>query len=322
MTEGTRATGRSRRTAVAAVACLSGVLLLGIAAAPAGAAGDVTVSQTSLPDGGSCVPTLFGRSALTYRRESTVDHFRLTVVNRWHLCDPIDATAVVYGMPGGGRAWPQHLLESETFEIGGPSTTVITFAKGCRPAQFDVVTGDTPSVVDLLPLGPVHGPLLFPGDLGTAEQYAGTNCGPGATTTTTEVPPVVEGTTIVPPSTSTTSTSTTTTEPGAAATTIPGSGGGGGGGDTPNPDAAVSPAVETRATTPTSPSTGGSSLAFTGAESLAAATLGALLLAAGLLLLAAGRRSRRIPTYWPIALADDEDVLPTAPALFTTHPQG
>jgi hypothetical protein len=332
--EGRRRTSRARhvwRTGAAATAACTivlgaaGALVAGAAGADAASDPSVTIVQTPLVDEGACVPSLIGRGALSYRRESTGDHFRLTIVNHWHLCQPVTATAVVYGMPGGATAWPQRLIERVPFAIEVPSTTVITFAKGCVPAQFDVVTGATPGAIDVLPAGPTHGPLLFPGDLATAEQYFGTNCGPGATTTipitsTTEVPPVVEGTTTVPSPASTTSTSTTsTTVPGTAATTVPGSGGGGGDG-TPNPDVDVSPAVATRAT-PSSASAADSPLALTGAQSLMVATLGALLLAVGAGLVVAARRARRDPTYWPLALADPEGALPPpVPGLFSTRP--
>ncbi len=96
------------------------------------------------------------------------------------LCSRLDAVAVIYSMPGNGVAWPQQFVESRGFSLQQPGVTEIVFTRGCSPVQFDVVTGATPATIS--PDGPWHGPLLFPFDLNTSQQWWG--CGPTPTTTT------------------------------------------------------------------------------------------------------------------------------------------
>lgn len=84
------------------------------------------------------------------------------------LCAPLAVTAVVYRMPGNGVAWPQRLTERKQFTLDAAGVTEVVFDRPCEPVQFDVVTGATPKTI--APLGPHHGPLLFPLDLSTSEQ--------------------------------------------------------------------------------------------------------------------------------------------------------
>lgn len=135
-------------------------------------------------DAGSTVTS--GNTTRTVR--STVTEFTLTVATARSLCSPLDATAVVYAMPGNGAAWPQTLARSTPVRIQQAGTTTITFTRGCGAAQFDVVTGTVPAEVANPFAAP---PLLFPLDIETAEQDWGngqTNC---ATTTVPNPPPVV-----------------------------------------------------------------------------------------------------------------------------------
>ena len=119
---------------------------------------------------------------------STATEFTLVVRTARSLCSPLDATAVVYAMPGNGAAWPQTLARSTPVRIQQAGTTTITFSRGCGAAQFDVVTGTVPTEVASPFAAP---PLLFPLDIETAEQDWGngqTNC---STTTVPNPPPVV-----------------------------------------------------------------------------------------------------------------------------------
>jgi len=140
------------------------------------------------------------------------------------LCTPLSAKAVVYQMPGNpftGPAWPQTLKEVKTFSISQQGDTVISFGKGCDPVQFDILTGDTPQVINT---GVDHGPLLFPLNTNTAYQHPGNqteDCIGKATTTTTSIAPTTA------PSTTTANVLAATTVPTTArvlaATTIPSS---------------------------------------------------------------------------------------------------
>jgi hypothetical protein len=129
---------------------------------------------------------------LSYSLHQDPNTFTIALHLSERLCAPIEATAVVYVMPGEGLAWPQTLAGSRPLTLQEPGSTVVHFTKGCDPAQFEVVTGEVPPIIQ-----PTNAPaLLFPGNVDTALQWWGGNDCP-------------------PTSTSTSSTSTTTT------TTIP-----------------------------------------------------------------------------------------------------
>ena len=126
------------------------------------------ITQTTDNIQGACLPSLL---SLTNKVSSSETEFVLTVTASAPLCEPVRASAVVYAMPANGVAWPQTLLEATPFTIYEAGTTVITFHKADACVQFDVITGYAPQTIS--PLGPWHGPLLFPLDLATAEQYWG-----------------------------------------------------------------------------------------------------------------------------------------------------
>ena len=275
-------TTRNARTVAAVSVVICGLALLVGAAltssTPAGATGTISITQTPLGSDGPCVPSAIARLGWTYTTKSDASLFRLTVTNPSTLCDPVDAVAAIYAMPGNGVAWPQQLVTTKAFSIGEASTTEITFSKDCDPVQFDVLTGDTPKTIDVPPNGPFHGPLLFPTDTGTAEQFfpGSAQCGPPDTE------PTSQATTPTSPPTQPT---TSPTQPEvAAATTIQG------GGTTSTPGA--QPAA-VQAATQTKSGAAGTSLALTGAPSASMAALGSLLLLAGLVLLVLSRRGRR-----------------------------
>ena len=145
-----------------------------------------------------------------------------------------------------------------------------------------MLTGDTPQVIS--PTGAWHGPLLFPGDVGTSLQWQPdaewrqeNQCVPASTSTTTTTtstpgtpPPEVNGSTTLPPpavnGSTTIATTTTVTVAGISATQAP---------------AAQTAGTSTNAST---------SLALTGANSDAVALVGAALLVAGLVLVVSARR--------------------------------
>ncbi|KLR59766.1 hypothetical protein IMCC26207_1105 [Actinobacteria bacterium IMCC26207] len=205
------------RRSVAATALACGVALLltpalaiaaeGDAAAPAttlATPSKISVVETPDPEQGPCLPFWL---SLSVRVSSSANNFVLTVIASAPLCEPSEATAVIYSMPGNGVAWPQQLAEAQKFTISQAGTTVITFSKDCLPVQFDVVTGATPPTIR--PTGPWPGPMLFPLDTATAQQYWGFPCPPpttasttttSTTTTTTTVPvSVLPATTVVEP---------------------------------------------------------------------------------------------------------------------------
>jgi len=248
------------------------VALLGTFMAPGAAGADTSaITVTQVPAADQSAPCQPGLLALSNVVGSDAATFTLVVTAAAPLCDPVQATAVVYAMPGNGVAWPQTLVETKPFTISQAGVTTITFAKGCDPVQFDVVTGATPQTIS--PTGTWHGPLLFPLDTGTAQQFWGTNAEGCNTTTTTSTT-----TTTLPTNGSTstsTSTSTTTTQPGASvlgATTVV---------TTTTPPAGV--LAETTTKDPTT-------LAFTGANSGTTVLLGAVLLLAGLAMVMVARR--------------------------------
>lgn len=139
---------------------------------------NITITQTvSSNQGWFCLP---GVLILQRSIHNTPEYFELVIKATSRPCSPIKATAAIYGMPGNGVAWPQHLIESQKFTISKAGKTTVRFTKTCDPVQFDVVTGATPNVIS--PTGPWHGPLLFPFDMETSRQHWG--CTDGTTTTT------------------------------------------------------------------------------------------------------------------------------------------
>lgn len=129
---------------------------------------NIKIVQTTDNVQGVCLPSLL---SLSNKVSSSETEFVLTVIASAPLCEPVRATAAVYSMPANGVAWPQTLLEAAPFTIFEAGTTVITFHKANACVQFDVITGYAPKTIS--PLGPWHGPLLFPFDLSTAQQYWG-----------------------------------------------------------------------------------------------------------------------------------------------------
>lgn len=174
---------------------IAGAFLVGAPALAGAEEGDATpdshinITQENSTNQPPCSP---GTMGLTNTVKSTAESFILTVRASAPPCEPIKATAAIYGMPGNGKAWPQRLVETKDFTIDSAGTTVIEFVKTCDAQQFDVLVGATPDVIDVT--GPWHGPLLFPFDTATAEQYWG----------------CVENTTTVPESSSTVPTTVTT----------------------------------------------------------------------------------------------------------------
>ncbi len=190
-----RSTRRPLRPGIALV--IAGAFLVAAPALAGAEEGDVappsqiTITQQAAQEQPACTPGILG---LTNTVNSTAESFTLTVNAAAPPCDPIHATAVIYAMPGNGTAWPQRFVEKLDFTIDSAGTTIIEFFKTCDAQQFDVVVGETPEVIDVT--GPWHGPLLFPFDTGTAEQYWG----------------CVENSTTVPPETSTPTDSSVPTE--------------------------------------------------------------------------------------------------------------
>lgn len=221
----------------------------------------ITISQEALPTQGACNPV--AQAQLTSATKSDDSKFQLVVSSLTTPCSPINAAAVVYAMPKGatysGGQWPQTLVERKDFSITTASVTTITFTKACDAQQFDVITGDSPKVIS--PTGEHHGPLLFPGDTSTAQQYFPPveKCG-GATTTTS---------------------TTTSTIPADVlpATTLP-----------PAASNAVSPNAVVAGTSATNPQA--ATLALTGTYSRPLAALGALLLVAGAAMFVVSRRKQ------------------------------
>ena len=260
----------TRTLAALSIVLCGAALLLGssLGTGTAGATGTITVVQTPIPNDGDCNP--LGRLQWTYTTESTSEFFKLTVVNPTNLCDPVDAVAAIYAMPTDGSVWPQTLSSTEDFTISTASVTTITFSKDCDPAQFDVLTGDTPPVI--APTGPYHGPLLFPTDVATAEQYNG--C----------VEPTSSTTSSTSSTTSSTSSTTSTTQPEVAGITTIQTG--------PSTSAPGTQSANVAGISQSAADPASASLALTGAPSGDLAVLGGLLLLAGLGLLAWNRRGR------------------------------
>lgn len=219
---------------------------------------NISIVQTPSLSFGPCI----GPGQLSRNVVSDNSVFRLSIVAPGNPCEPIRATAAIYAMPGGGVAWPQKLRETKDFTISVAGTTEITFDKDCTPVQFDVVTGPTPDVIN--PLGEMHGPLLFPLDIGTSFQDPGIVC---EEATTTAAP----STSAAPASTS--ATTTTVIAPvvsGVSTSQAPIVGG-------------VSRSNDPR-------STGGAALAATGSTSQTAAFTGVAMFMAGVAMILASRR--------------------------------
>jgi hypothetical protein len=188
--------GPARRASQLALAVGASLLALSVWALPTAAAegeSSITVERTERDDPpAGCAPL---RNSLRYETEDGDDAFVLRILTDVPLCQPVVAAAVIYEMPGNGRAWPQQLRERREFELQPAGVTEVRFDKTCMPAQFDVVVGASPSTIE--PFGQWHGPLLFPGDTATARQHWGSaDCGPGGTTTT--LPPESTTTTTLP----------------------------------------------------------------------------------------------------------------------------
>lgn len=209
----------------------SGQTTDGDASVSAAAVDSITITQTPSGNNSPCVPAANAISSgtLTAWPVSDAATFTVTINASVPLCEPINATAVVYGMPGGGVAWPQTLKETEAFTLQAAGQTVITFSKACDPVQFDITTGNNPQVINT---GFDH-TLLFPTQLDTAFQHVGNGpgCGQASTTTTsTTTSTSIAPTSVVAPTTVpvrvepavTTPSSTTTAKPAVlAATSIP-----------------------------------------------------------------------------------------------------
>lgn len=150
------------------------------AAVTAAAAESITITQTPSGNLAECVSytEALVTKSLTAWPVSDEATFRLHINASKPLCEPIEATAVVYKMPDASR-WPQTLHETKSFTISEAGETVITFAKACDRVQYDVTTGSNPQVLNT---GIDH-TLLFPGRTDTAFQHVGN--GPGCETTTT-----------------------------------------------------------------------------------------------------------------------------------------
>ena len=211
MTDASRTTPRrtSALTAAfllgAAMVISGGALLLSPGAASAQAS-NISIVQTPAAVQGTCAPGTMGLSRVV---TSTDAFFKLTITAAAPPCSPIDAVAVIYAMPGGAQQWPQTLAEKAPFTISQAGTTEITFTKGCNPVQFDVVTGATPQTI--APFGEWHGPLLFPLDIETSQQFFGNggDCNENTTTTQATTTTTTTGAT----TTTTEATTTTTTSP-------------------------------------------------------------------------------------------------------------
>lgn len=180
---------RGPRALALALAVLAAAALLALPAT-AGAQdldqpSSVEVEFTPSGETGPCRDPFF---ALSNTVADTPETFVLRVTVAAPLCYPLEAAAAIYEMPGDGEAWPQTLAERLDFTLSEPGVLVVTFTKGCGAAQFDVLTGETPETIS--PLGPWHGPLLFPFDTGTTLQYEGPDC--AEVSPTTEVPPTSE----------------------------------------------------------------------------------------------------------------------------------
>jgi hypothetical protein len=300
-----RRPGGSRRKGMRALLAtvIAGAALVMVTSAVAGAApsmmhSNISVTHFPSPLQAFCLPA---QAALTNSVRSDEASFTVRIEVAAPLCEPIEAVAAIYRMPGSGVAWPQELMEFSRFTIARAGAIEVRFTKTCVPAQFDVLTGAVPQTIS--PWGEAHGPLLFPFDTDTALQHWGADCD-GAPVTT--VPPTTGSPTTGSPTTG----SPTTAAPLPPAPTTPPTGG------TPPPAAegptdvagvtttvaevlaaaqqnpprpGVPPFVEGTNSGPAAP------LAFSGVSSLTAAFAGLALLFSGLSLLALMRACRPRP---------------------------
>jgi hypothetical protein len=190
-----------------------GLVVLGMPSAQASTSGDtehITVTQELVQDTED--QQCMNRDGMTWSRQSTDTTFEIVVTLERPLCDRLEAAAVIYLMPEDGSLWPQTLSEEVDITFLEAGVTTIVWEKFCVPAQFDLLEPPAPEVINVPPIGPFHGPLVFPptnigGNNGSATQYLGG--GPSCDTTTS--------TTTTTTSTTTTTTSTTTT----TTTTLP-----------------------------------------------------------------------------------------------------
>lgn len=180
-----------RESAISILAGLAVIMasLVGMSAAGAAPAapaaqpenGSIEVKFTPLPDNGAgafCLPPFLGMQSSVGITPTT---FTLKVTVETRLCNQVNAVAAIYGMPGNGVAWPQELKTTKPVSIRERGITEIIFTRGCAPEQYDVIVGATPQTIS--PLGPWHGPLLFPFDVNTSLQSW--ECGPPPSTTST-----------------------------------------------------------------------------------------------------------------------------------------
>ena len=270
-----------RRVLGAALATCGAALLLNPAGASA-APSPVSVTQTPYAQQGKCAPAL---TALSNTIDGDAQNFIVRVTASAPLCDPINAVAAVYAMPGNGIAWPQVLVDSKRFTLQAAGVTEIRFTKGCAPQQFDVLTGATPQVI--APNGEFHGPLLFPFDTNTALQWWGSTCAQTTTTSPVETTTTRPGTTTTTSVTSTTVETNTTLVPSTTTTTSPANVL-----DATTVKPSVAPTTAKVAVLGASETAPGA-LAFTGTTISGAAAMGGALLLAGLGLLVASRRRQQ-----------------------------
>ncbi len=193
-----------RRSLALAIAALGAVPLawtMAPVASAAPTADDLSIVQTPGQDTDGCIP--FSQAgptgAITADVEDTPTSVVMTIELTQRLCDPVELKASIYSMPVTGGSWPQTLSVNRAFTIQAPSTTVVTFTKGCDNVQYDIHRGISPEWIHP-DFGIMHGPLLF---AHTAVVHWGQSACNGTTTTAP----------------TTTEQSTTTTEVDATTTT-------------------------------------------------------------------------------------------------------
>ena len=204
--------GRTAAT-VLAVAAISLTVATFSIAGGAGAATDTQVSVSyaaAQSQGDGCAS---GADAMSLTKQTTEDSYSFVVTIPTDLCSSVPAKALAYAMPDNRMwPWPQRLAAQEAVTFSDAGVYTITFAKGCDPVQFDLVTGAAPEVID--PFGDHHGPLVFPHTdeynvSGSAYQYfppvdrcvdptSSTSTPDSSTSSTTEVPVTVEPATTIP----------------------------------------------------------------------------------------------------------------------------
>lgn len=151
---------RSRVAATAAVAvvALASLALSGVASGADDEGSMISVSfEPAQSQGEGCASAA---DALSFKKVTTPESYSFVVTVSTDLCTSINAKAAAYAMPNNRSwPWPQTLVETDEVPLGPAGVTTVTFAKGCDPIQFDLVTGATPASID--PFGAHHGPLLF-----------------------------------------------------------------------------------------------------------------------------------------------------------------